>query len=70
MYDTFDNTYQATIGKHTCAMPELINRYRLLIKDHVSGGPYCATTTVGYRCVLYSSLMLFLLTVCSWVSFS
>ncbi|UOH85146.1 hypothetical protein LQV05_001965 [Cryptococcus neoformans] len=47
MYDTFDNTYQATIGKQSIATPQLINRYRLLVEDHVSGGPYGTTATLG-----------------------
>lgn len=56
MYDTFDNTYQATIGKQSIATAELINRYRLLVEDHVSGRSHGTIATVGYRYVMNSSL--------------
>ena len=55
MYDTFDNTYQATIGATTMSGVEVkINphRDRLSIKDHVLGGSNGTIAALGYWYVI------------------
>lgn len=48
MYDTFDNTYQATIGM--LALLDLPNdRHRLSLQNNVHGGSYGPAAIVGYR---------------------